>query len=80
MIAKQNTTKKSAFADLVRLISLHDSRIDTLAPILNQVTPFVKWMWTHRELNPVSLGYQSNLASLPSPHQINCNKYEIHKS
>ncbi len=61
MIAKQNTTKKSAFADLVRLISLHDGRIDTLSRTLTQVTKSVN-------------------VSLLSPHQINCNKYEIHKS
>ena len=61
-------TKKSAFADLVRLTSLRIDWPDNLARTLTRLIKFVNGVWTRRELNPVDLGYQTNLANLPSPH------------
>ena len=61
-------TKKSAFADLVRLTSLRIDWPDNLARTLTRLIKFVNGVWTRRELNPVDLGYQTNLANLPNPH------------
>src|SRR3989344_3964146 len=67
-LKKLSRTKKSAFADLVNLTGSLIDWIDTLVVKIHQIMVFVKWVWTRRELNPVDLGYQSNLANLPSPH------------
>ncbi len=64
------TTKKSAFADLVRLIGLRKGRPDNLARTLTQIIKRVNGVWTRRGLNPVGLDYQAGLANLPSPHQL----------
>ena len=74
------STKKSAFADLGSLADSFTDWPDTLKRTLSRATRVVNRVWTRRELNPVDLGYQANLANLPSPHQINCSKYEIHQS
>lgn len=73
-----NRTKKSAFADLVRLTDLRKDWSDNLENSLLLVIRIVNsayWVWTRRELNPVDLGYQTSLASLPSPHHNYCNKF-----
>ena len=76
----QKTTLSSG---LVYLTGMLNDWLDTLKRNIQQKCNFVKFQkgaWTRRELNPVDLGYQANLANLPSPHQINCSKYEIHQS
>jgi len=67
------------------LVNLADSLkdwIDTLGHNIPKWGRFVKswlakWAWTCRELNPVDLGYQSNLANLPGPRQYYCNICQI---
>lgn len=67
-------TKKSAEADLVHLTSKLNGWLDTLKSTLQQRFLFVKSLlkgaWTRRESDPVGLGYQANLANLPSPRRI----------
>ena len=67
------------------LVNLADSLkdwIDTLERNIAKGDRFVKawlakWAWTCRGLNPVDLGYQSNLANLPGPRQYYCNICQI---
>ncbi len=70
------STKNPPRGGLVHSTSLLNGWTDNLVFIVNQITLFVNRVWTRRELNPVSLGYQSNLANLPSPHRFNCTRQQ----
>lgn len=74
MIFHQKTTLSSG---LVYLTGMLNDWLDTLKSNIHQNCTFVKSQraWTRRELNPVDLGYQANLANLPSPRHFYCIIY-----
>ena len=76
MTKLQKSTKKSAFADFGSLADPLIDWPDTLERTLPRATRVVNRV-CRRELNPVDLGYQANLANLPSPHQLNCSTQKL---
>jgi hypothetical protein len=73
-----NHQKTTLASGLVHLTDLLIGWPDTLVARITQINKIVKQplkgAWTCRELNPVDLGYQANLASLPSPRHTQYNK------
>jgi hypothetical protein len=77
IVFHQKTTLASG---LVHLTDLLIDWPDNLIGNISQESDFVNsrflWAWTCRELKPVDLGYQTSLASLPSPRHIQYSKKE----
>ena len=70
----QKTAQKAVLVDLASLLV---DWIDNLEGKISKTKKIVKCQikraWTRRELNSVDLGYQSNLANLPSPRRTKYN-------
>jgi len=72
----QKTTLTSGLVNLTDLlIDWPDNLIGNISQGNDFVNSGFLWAWTCRELNPVDLGYQTSLASLPSPRHIQYNKF-----